>query len=377
MDAARRLAPKIREASPEIEKEGRLLPDLVEEFRQAGLFHMMLPRDRGGLEVDPIAASRVIEEVSAADGSSGWCLMIAAQNCAFAGMLPEKDALKVWGTGGIVCGTANPVGRAIWTTEPEPGYLVSGRWSFASGSSHADWFVGESMVFDGAEPRRDSEGNEVSRVLFVPREEVTIYQTWNTTGLRGTASNDFSVDGAFVPASLGFQMLVSEPQHSWPLYRAMPLLFINHGAQALGVARGAIESAIDIASKKRGWGGVPLTDLPRVQAAIAQATALVESAEEYMYATAQDLWDLSSAGQADAKLNARVRLATSNAATASVQAVDILHTAVGTASIFATNAIERQFRDIHTAAKHVMIGQMTYEAAGRVLLGKAPDFPFF
>ena len=38
-------------------------------------------------------------------------------------------------------------------------------------------------------------------------------------------SNDFSVDAAFVPASLGFQMLVSEPQHSWPLYRAMPLLF--------------------------------------------------------------------------------------------------------------------------------------------------------
>jgi len=39
--------------------------------------------------------------------------------------------------------------------------------------------------------------------------------------------------------------------------------------------------------------------------------------------------------------------------------------------------MERQFRDIRTAATHVMIGQLTIEAAGRVELGMAPDMPFF
>lgn len=377
LESARRLGSRIRELAPEIEKAGRLPAELVEEMRTAGLFHMLLPRDRGGLEVNPVETSRVVEEVSAADGSAGWCVMIAAQCCGFAGMLSQEDALTIWGKGGIVAGTANPVGRAVWVTGPQRGYRVSGRWGFASGSSHADWFVGESMVFDGDQPRRDAQGNEVSRVLFVPRDEVTVYQTWDTTGLRGTASNDFSIDGAFVPESRGFQMLVTEPLHPWATYRALPLAFINHGSQALGVARGAIESAMEIASKKRGWGGVPLTDLPRVQAAIAQATALVESASEYLYGTAQRLWDDAVAGKDDPKLRARVRLATSNAATASVQAVDIVHTAAGTASIFATNPLERQFRDIHTAVKHVMIGSMTYEAAGRVLMGKDAEFPFF
>ncbi|HLF70943.1 MAG TPA: hypothetical protein VI759_02170, partial [Dehalococcoidia bacterium] len=73
----------------------------------------------------------------------------------------------------------------------------------------------------------------------------------------------------------------------------------------------------------------------------------------------------------------RVRLATSNAAQASVRAVDGLQAVVGTTGIFVENPIERQWRDIHTAAKHVMIGHMTYEAGGRVLLGMEPDFPFF
>ena len=37
--------------------------------------------------------------------------MIASQNLAFAGFLPEADVKAIWGNGGIVCGTARPIGR--------------------------------------------------------------------------------------------------------------------------------------------------------------------------------------------------------------------------------------------------------------------------
>jgi hypothetical protein len=72
-----------------------------------------------------------------------------------------------------------------------------------------------------------------------------------------------------------------------------------------------------------------------------------------------------------------VRLAASHATRASVQAVDLVHGAVATSAIFTGSPLERQFRDIHTAAAHVMIGPLTYQAAGRVQLGLGPDFPFF
>jgi alkylation response protein AidB-like acyl-CoA dehydrogenase len=378
IEAAHDIAPRARALAAQTEREGRVPPELVAEIKDAGLFHLLLPREYGGAEVDPMTASRVVDIISAADGSTGWVVMLAAQSCSFAGMMPPDDARTIWGTGGIVAGTANPVGRAVWTDTPEPGYIITGRWGFASGSSHATWFTGECVVYDGDQPRKDADGNDVTRVVFVLRDDkVKVYETWNVTGLRGTASNDFSIEGAFTPASRGFQMLVTPPVHPWPLYRALPLLFINHGAQALGVARGAIESATEVARKKRGWGGVPMTELPRIQMALAQATALVESASDYMYGTATRLWEAVLAGEETPDLRARTRLATSNAATMAVQAVDTLHNALGTAAIMADNPIERQFRDIHTAAKHVMIGHMTYEAAGRVLLGMEPQFPFF
>ena len=172
-------------------------------------------------------------------------------------------------------------------------------------------------------------------------------------------------------------MLVDPPISDWPLYRAEPLIFINHGTQALGVARGAIDSAMDIALNKRGWGGVVMKDTPRMQAAIAEAVALVDSAATYLYDTSWRCWQSTLAGERDARLRAKVRLAASHALKSSVQAVDTLHAAVATTGIFNTSPISRQFRDIHTASAHVMIGTMTIEAAGRVILGDDPAFPFF
>ncbi|HLF70654.1 MAG TPA: acyl-CoA dehydrogenase family protein, partial [Dehalococcoidia bacterium] len=298
IEAARSLAPRIRELAPQIEKDGQLPAELVDTMRSAGFFHLMLSPEVGGCDVDPVTAARVVEEVAAADGSAGWCLMIAAQTAGFAGLLSPEQARTVYGNGGIVAGVANPIGRAIPASSPEEGYVATGRWPFASGSSHANWFAGECTVYDGDQPAKDENGNEVLRLAFVSRDQVTVHQTWNTTGLRGTASNDFSIDGVFVPAARAVSMDFAGQDA--PILRAMPLLFINHGGHALGVARGAIESATAIAKKKRGWGGVPLQDTARLQAALAEATVLVESAAEHLYGAAGRLWQQAMAGGTDA-----------------------------------------------------------------------------
>jgi len=115
-----------------------------------------------------------------------------------------------------------------------------------------------------------------------------------------------------------------------------------------------------------------------MQSVIAEATVVLESARAYLYQTGFELWESAQAGRKDdALLRARARLATSHASRASVHAVDLVHSAVGTTALFPSSPLERHFRDIHMAAAHVMVGQMTYEAAGRVELGLSPDFPFF
>lgn len=118
-------------------------------------------------------------------------------------------------------------------------------------------------------------------------------------------------------------------------------MFINHGSQGLGIARGAIASALDIARRRKGATGVAFVDMPRLQEAIVRATALVDSASDYLYGTSQRLWDQALAGPTDATLRAKTRLATAHAVSAAQKAVDLLHGVLGTQSVFAGNAIER------------------------------------
>jgi alkylation response protein AidB-like acyl-CoA dehydrogenase len=211
-------------------------------------------------------------------------------------------------------------------------------------------------------------------MFFVPASEVTVHDTWDTLGLRGTASNDFSIEHAIVPETRGFQVLVDPPMHDWALYRAEPLGFINHGTHAIGIARGAIDTAVETAASKVGWGGVMLKDTPRLQSAIAEAAGMVGAAASYLYESAWALWEQAQTGVTDKPTRARVRLATSNAMRASVE---MLHAALATSAIQASSPLSRQLRDIHTASAHVMIGTMTFEAAGRALMGMDPQFPFF
>jgi indole-3-acetate monooxygenase len=376
LTAARALTPMLRAMAEEIERERRLPQKAVEGLREAGLFHLTVPRELGGLQVDPVVLAQVVEEVAAADGSAGWCVMIASQNAAFSGFISREAATAIFGSGGIMAGVARPIGRAV---PRDGGYVISGRWPFASGSSHADWFAAECLRYDGDgdEPMRDEAGNAVSYMALVPRDQVTVHDTWYTTGLRGTASHDFSIAGAFVTEPFALRMFPA-PWHPWPFYRTLALMFITHGAHALGIGRAAVESAMEAAGRKIGWGtDRPLAEQPRLQGQVAEAFVLVESAREHLHGATQRLWEAAERGEDLGRLNARVRLASSHAAAASWRAVDILHSALGSSAIFAGSPLERQLRDMRTAAAHVMVGPLTYEAAGRVELGLPAGMPFF
>src|SRR6202034_1275562 len=69
------------------------------------------------------------------------------------------------------------------------------------------------LAFIGKLPEREE---PEMLVAFVPRHELTILDTWDTVGLRGTASNEVTLDAAFVPRhrifALGRFAATNEPQ---------------------------------------------------------------------------------------------------------------------------------------------------------------------
>lgn len=376
LQAAAAIGPLARERAAEIDRTRAVPIDLIDSMRRDGLFHLNVPTAIGGQQAHPVTTARVIEEVSAADGSTGWCIMIAAQNAAFSGFAAVEAAQAVWGSSGIVAGVARPIGRAVPVAG---GYRVTGRWPFASGSSHADWFIGECMLYEegAAEPRREPDGGSRSYMALVPRSQVTIHDTWDTIGLRGTASNDFSIDGVFVPESFAIPM-IPEPWDPWPFFKSLALVFTTHGAQALGLGRAAVDATIEMARSKIGWGTTrPIAEQTRLQHVVAESLVLVEAAREHLHGAIDRHWEASANGEPLGRLNGRVRLATSHAATSSLRAVDLLHRAMSTSSILTKSPLDRLFRDMHAAAAHVMVGPLTYEAAGRVEMGLPAGMAFF
>src|SRR5215212_4337326 len=77
VEAAVRLAVGAREAGAMAEQMRQTPPALAADITRAGIYQMYLPRSMGGPEVSPLTAFRVVEELSKADGSVGWCAMIA------------------------------------------------------------------------------------------------------------------------------------------------------------------------------------------------------------------------------------------------------------------------------------------------------------
>src|ERR1700732_4907016 len=74
VQAAAALQPVLRDYREEIEREQRLPKALVEQLRAAGFYRMVIPRELGGLEVDPLTYLRAVELLAEGCGSGGWDL---------------------------------------------------------------------------------------------------------------------------------------------------------------------------------------------------------------------------------------------------------------------------------------------------------------
>src|SRR5215469_10888862 len=96
VEAARALTPQIRAAGEEIEAGRRLPEPVVDEMKRAGVFRLAMPREWGGPEVDPLTQIRVIEALSYADGSVGWCAMINSDGGYFSAYLDPSVAREMY-----------------------------------------------------------------------------------------------------------------------------------------------------------------------------------------------------------------------------------------------------------------------------------------
>jgi alkylation response protein AidB-like acyl-CoA dehydrogenase len=369
---ARRAAAEIAPRAREIEAARRLPPAVVDALVQAGVFKLLVPRPYGGAEASLATLVAVLEALSAADGSAGWCAMIGACSGLMCGFLSDDVAAAVYGPDdAITCGVFAPMGRAVPVAD---GYRVSGRWTFASGCQHSTWCMGGAIVAGEGAGAAPAGGVPEVRSMLFHASEIRILDTWDTSGLRGTGSHDFVVDDVFVPAGRSFSLVGG--RHALAPYRSAFFggLAAGVAAVALGIARAAIDAFVALARDKRPMGARrTIAERELVQLSVARAEARVRAARAFLLDAVESAEAASATGEASIEQRALLRLAACHAATEAAAAVDLVYEAGGGSSIYASSPLGRCFRDVHTATQHVMVNQAAATLAGRILLGLESD----
>jgi indole-3-acetate monooxygenase len=364
LQATRALAPLIESEAPAAESLGRLTDPVVSALTDADLFGLMVPTDLGGLEVDVVTALEVLEEVCRADGSTGWALLANVTSSAFAGAYCGDAAAKEMFGGsrpGVHAGQFAPRGTA---ERVEGGIKVAGRYSFASGSSHAGYLAGGCM---------DAEVG--IRAVFVPKEQAVLLGNWDVLGLTATHSVDYEIPEQVVDPEWTFALLAAEVLRGGPVYHlgVLSITAMGHAAFALGVGRRAIEEITAIARDKHRLGADPIRDQQLFQHDFAVQEAALRSARAYVvevFGAAQAAVDAGT--RPDAELAARLRQATTYATRVAADVVRFAYTWSGSDGLRNPSPLGRCLRDIAAGTQHLFVDNNTLTQTAQVLLADQP-----
>ena len=375
LERVRKLAPQVAARADETAKLRRLPADLVSDLKDAGAFRMPMPAAWGGPEMSPRAQNEVVEILSAADPSAGWCVMIGSDAGFYASFLEEGAARALYPDLDMVtAGLLQPAGRAV---RVPGGYRVAGRWPFGSGCTHADVIVGGCLVFDGDQPVLDERGLPTFRVMMAPASSWQVLDTWYTTGLAGSGSHDYTTTDLFVPEERSFSLL--EPvRRKEPLYAFPGMFFVNMHGVALGIARRAIDVVQRLAAEKT---LVPelvlMKNVPRVRSALARAEGMLGAARAYTYETMDRVWEaLRSRGSLSRELRLHIALSRVNAFQMARDVVQLMMDTVGSSSIYTSSPLDRLLRDAITVRTHIAVQDRLMEQIAALAVDEDPPMAF-
>lgn len=356
-------------ASAEVERARGLPADLLGQLKQAGCFRILLPKSHGGVGSTLPSAIDVFEKLATADASVAWTVMIGAAAWTDLVGLPRRTFDEVFAAGPdtVVSLVFSPSGTAKLDGD---GWRVTGRWAFASGVEHADWFAGNTIDDTG----------DLRLALFEP-SQVQIEDTWHVAGLRGTGSHHVTVADVLVAGERSFSVMHGEPCIDEPVGRLHPpaLFSLSVASVALGIAEGALQDIAGLSGAKTPLlSSTTLRQSPTFHAEIAGGDTTVRAARAVLRETAELVWSAGSEGRSltDAE-RARSRAAAAWVTSNAADIVASAYRAGGGGALYDDSPLQRRLRDVNAITQHFLVRPDTQAKAGALLLGEGIDLPIF
>ncbi len=354
----------IRARSDEFANQHYVSDDIIDRFREIGIYRAFVPKEYGGDERTPIEFLLAIEAISEADGAAGWVASFGVCE-SYLGALPLETVQETWkNPDDVFAGAMFPLQPAQVTDE---GYVLNGRWKWASGCMSAD------RLGVGIMP--DIEGGLPSMAVFPADQAQIDLSSWDTHGMAGSGSFDLVLENVVVPRESAFvrggPLTPEGPFFKYPtLVIATQVLAVT----GIGVARAALNIVIDSAAARVSSTGAPnIGDRPYTQMEIAKAEARLQAARLFFYDSIERAWEILTRGdELDIETKSMMRLSASHLSRECAEVTRAAYLVSGMEAAEHANHLSRCFRDAHMPTQHAFMGDITFQNAGAVLFGRDP-----
>ena len=362
--------PAIAGAAALHDRDGSVPRDSLGQLHAIGLSGLTVPKALGGFGAGLRLSAEAVEQVGMACPATALILaMHLLRHAAIARSPAWPEALRIRLA-------RSAIDRAAWINalrvEPElgsptrgglpatiacaahGGWVISGRKRYATGAPALGWLEVHART-DEASPRI---GN-----FLVPADTpgITILETWNHLGLRGSGSHDVGLEAVWVPADHAIGLAAPGTAPADPAWAVWNTVLV--GAVYQGVARAARDWLVRFLAERAPSNiGAPLATLPRVQEAVGGIEALLSVNARVLAALAL----ASDAGQPPAAIEASA-LKTVLAENA-VRAVEQATLLAGNHAHDRAFPLERHWRDVQCARVHAPATDAALLAAGRAAL---------
>lgn len=364
------LTSAIRRRAPQAERERCIPAESIAELTEAGLFRALTPARYGGQPATLGELFEALVDIARGCASTSWVGGLFSLHAFLLTHFDRQAQDDVWSAtaDALIAASVAPRGT---TARADGGFLIHGRWPYASGVDYAQWAILTSIVRDAASrPGRPC-------LFLVPASAYTVDDDWHVAGLAATGSKTIDIGRpVFVPdhRTRTVAALADDANRPPGALGAIPwktLFTCGFAPPAIGTALAAIAAYADqIATKRAAYTAVAVRDRPAALVRLARSTADVDSARTMLRRDVDELDACASAGTllgGDAA--ERVLYGVAHIVDVCAAAVDRVFRGAGGAALYGGNPLQRYFRDIHAIAQHAAVDlDAAGERYGRWLL---------
>jgi alkylation response protein AidB-like acyl-CoA dehydrogenase len=340
MLARERIAPR----AAEIDKSSEFPWDVVELFREHGIFGVMYDGEYGGLGASALMTLVAVEEVSKVCATSGLILAVqelGSLGLKLAGSDEQKDrylprlATGEWLTAYALTEPGSGSDSAAMRSEARregDAYIINGSKRFITNAGVADLYT----VFAKTDPTAGHDG--ISAFLVESSSSgFEVGRIEPKMGIKGSTTGELFFNDMQIPAD---NLLGEEGEGFKIAMRILDRSRPGIGAQGLGLAQGATDYALEYA-KERETMGKPIGQHQMISAMLADMETKCEAARGLLYKCGQ-LIDEGAEGSELTKISAMAKLYCSDVAMeVTTDAVQIL----GGYGYMQEYPLERMMRD--------------------------------